>query len=672
MLQIKILKHIAVLLLLLVFNLPTSASLPGINQFNPDLLKKISDMKVLRGSTYKPRTKHVTATGQAKYTNRLFLESSPYLLQHAHNPVNWYPWGEEAFIVAVKLRRPVLLSVGYSTCHWCHVMEEESFEDLEIAEYINKNFIAIKVDREERPDIDAIYMATLYALGKNGGWPMNVWLTPDKKPFFGGTYFPARDGDRGSSIGLLTVLKTLNKIYKTEPEKIVKNSDDITQYIKQNLQPKAGFELPNKNITQKAVAYYKHNFDAFYGGIGNAPKFPSTTPIPFLLHYYKRTGDKDVLKIVELTLTKMAAGGIYDQVGGGFHRYSIDNEWLVPHFEKMLYDNALLAVDYLGAFQVTKNKHYKQIVDEMLLYIKRDMTSNEGGFYSATDADSLTPDNGREEGYFFTWSKKELNAVLGKDTSKIIEKFYKVSEQGNFEGRNILHVPMPINEFAKNNAIDVDELEKIIKKVKQKLYQQRKKRLPPIRDEKILVAWNGLMISAYAKAGLVLNNKDYIKQAEKAAQFIFNNMYKNGRLLRSYKDNKARHEAYLPDYAFLIAGLLDTYEATGNVDWKNKAIELDHVLEADFEDKKYGGYFMTADKHEKLIARQKPSSDNAEPSGNSVQALNLLRLAKLTSNEAYSVREAKLLKYFSIKLNANPTALSKMLLAVDIYYNEEK
>jgi len=657
--------------LMLVFSLPANASLPGTNPFNTDLLKKISDMKVLRGSAYKPRTKHITVDGQAKYTNRLFLESSPYLLQHAHNPVNWYPWGEEAFVASAKLKRPVLLSVGYSTCHWCHVMEEESFEDLEIAEYINRNFIAIKVDREERPDIDAIYMATLYALGKNGGWPMNVWLTPNKKPFFGGTYFPARDGDRGSSIGLLTVLKTLNKIYKTQPEKIIKNSNDITQYIKQSSQPAAGFELPEKNITQRAVAYYKSNFDSFYGGMGHAPKFPSTTPIVFLLNQYKRTRDKDILKIAELTLTKMAAGGIYDQVGGGFHRYSIDNEWLVPHFEKMLYDNALLAVDYLEAFKVTKNNNYKRIVDEVLLYIKRDMTSEEGGFYSATDADSLTPNNEREEGYFFTWSKKELNAVLDKEASKIIEKYYMLSEQGNFEGRNILYVPTPINEFAKNNYIDINDLEKIIKKSKKKLYKYRNKKLSPIRDEKILVAWNGLMISAYAKAGLVLGNKEYVKQAEKAAQFIFNKMYKNGRLLRSYKDNKAKHEAYLPDYSFLIAGLLDLYEATNNVDWKNKAIELDGVLESDFEDKKYGGYFMTADQHEKLIARQKPSFDNAEPSGNSVQALNLLRLAKITSNKIYLDRETKLLKYFSTILNSNPMALSKMLLAVDIYYDEK-
>jgi len=413
---------------------------PGAEKFDQALINKIKRAQSQKGKHYIPRTKHLTNTGQAKYSNRLFLESSPYLLQHAHNPVNWYPWGDAAFAAAARLNRPVLLSVGYSTCHWCHVMEEESFEDIEIATYINENFIAIKVDREERPDIDAIYMAALNAMGMNGGWPMNVWLTPQREPFYGGTYFPARDGDRGAAIGLLTLLQQLKQTYQFQPESIAQASQTIVSAIKENLRSEAVSGVPDIKILHRAISYYKNNFDEFYGGMKQAPKFPSTTPIQFLLRYYKQTGDKNVLHIAELTLDKMAGGGMYDQVGGGFHRYSTDNEWLVPHFEKMLYDNALLVVDYIEAYQLTGNIRYKQIAEDILYYVKREMTSANGGFYSATDADSLTPEGERGEGYYFTWKKDEIIKVLGEKKAETIFKYYAVTGGGNFEGRNILKI----------------------------------------------------------------------------------------------------------------------------------------------------------------------------------------------------------------------------------------
>lgn len=658
-------------------NAQTAENLPGAQPYSSILLNRIEKQKKHLPATYIPRTKHLTPDGKAKYTNRLLLESSPYLLQHAHNPVNWYAWGEEAFAAAAKHNLPIFLSIGYSTCHWCHVMEQESFEDIEIASFINKNFIAIKVDREERPDIDAIYMAALHAMGRSGGWPMNVWLTPNKIPFYGGTYFPARDGDRGSNMGLLTLLQRLKHIYDTQPDKIKEISKGLAQAIKINLQATAtsslaNSKLPNASILHLAAAYYKDEFDEFYGGMGNAPKFPSTTPYQFLLRYYRRTGDKKILDIVQLSLTKMASGGIYDQVGGGFHRYSTDTEWLVPHFEKMLYDNALLAVDYLETYQLTHDSYYKNISKEILHYIQRDMTSPEGGFYSATDADSPMPSGHNEEGYFFTWDEKDFMQALGVGRAKLMYKYYGLSSNGNFKSRNILHTATSIADFSASEKIPIKKLTNIINESKQLLYQFRKKLPPPARDEKILVAWNGLMISAFAKAGLILNNKTYTQQAIKSAQFILDKLYINGRLFRSYKDNMAKHYAYLNDYAFFIAGLLDLYEASFDIKWMKLAIELDNILQNNYEDKINGGFYLTSTDHEQLIAREKPGYDGAEPSGNSVQILNLLRLAEFTSRDKYRKRAENSLKYFSSTLNNQPIRLSKMLLAVDFYYDSVK
>ena len=641
------------------------SSLPGVGKYSKDLIEKFASTKEKRGKDYKPRTKHFNKDGQAKYTNRLFLETSPYLLQHAHNPVNWYPWGDEAFKKAKELNRPVLLSVGYSTCHWCHVMEEESFEDVEVAKFMNENYIAIKVDREERPDVDAIYMAAVQAINGSGGWPMTVWLTPDRKPIYGATYIPARDGDRGTRTGFLTMLGQLKKIYDQEPDKIEESAKKISQFVKERLEVSSSGSLPQEKSLHMAMDYYKKSFDPIHGGINHAPKFPSSMPNRLLLRYYRRTGNKEYLKIAEKTLTKMAAGGMYDHVAGGFHRYSTDGQWLVPHFEKMLYDNALLAVVYTEAYQVTKNDEYKRVAKEILDYVLRDMTSLDGAFYSATDADSIGPKGHREEGYYFTWTSREIRQTLTKNEALLVEDYYQVTAQGNFEGRTILNTPKPLNIVAKQHKLKEAEARKLINQAREKLYLARNKRPLPIRDEKILTAWNGLMISAFANAAFVFSDEKYQEAATRAAQFISSNLLKNNRLFRSYKDGEAKFNAYLDDYAFFIAGLIDLYEATSDIQWLSKAIALDKTLEEHYEDKQNGGFFMTSNDHENLLAREKPAYDGAEPAGNSIQVMNLLRLQEFTTKDTYRQRAEKAFKAFSQILSTNPVALSEMLLALD-------
>ena len=665
--------HIYTIWILLIFiaipdDFTYATELPGTNQakgVNMELKMKFSLVREKKGILYKPRTKHLDQDGWAKYTNRLFLESSPYLLQHAHNPVNWYPWGDESFETAKKRDVPILLSIGYSTCHWCHVMEEESFEDVEIATFINKNYIAIKVDREERPDIDAIYMSAVQAITGRGGWPMTVWLTPDKKPFYGGTYFPARDGDRGASMGFLTMLNRVKEYYYNNPEQVQQAGVDITKAIQKNLSPVKGGKEISQQVLKNSLQHYKSSYDSINGGTTGAPKFPSTMPVRLLFRHYYHNEDKSALAMAEKTLIKMAYGGIYDQVGGGFHRYATDDKWLVPHFEKMLYDNALLVISYLDGFQITGNSLFKQIVDETLLYIQRDMTSPGGGFYSATDADSQTLEGENEEGFYFTWTPLELEAVLGKEDANVVSHYFNVTKSGNFEGRNILNIENSLKNEAEMIRISEKSLFNTILNAKSKLYQQRNKRPSPLRDEKILTAWNGLMISAFARSGLILKNQDYIDTAKKAARFILKNLYKNSRLLRSYNDGKANHEAYLDDYAFFIAALLDLFEADPDPLWLKTAIELDRTLLNFYEDISDGGFFMTAKDHENLIAREKPGIDGALPSGNAIAAMNLFRLSKFTSNEEYKKRGVKTIQAFSALFESNPAILSEMMLALD-------
>ncbi len=647
-------------------------TLPGMKGTNMKLTKKYKKIKDEKGDKYKPRTKHLDKDGWAKYTNRLFLETSPYLLQHAHNPVNWYPWGDEAFETAQKKGLPILLSIGYSTCHWCHVMEEESFEDVEIATYINKNYIAIKVDREERPDIDAIYMSAVQAITGRGGWPMTVWLTHDRKPFYGGTYFPARNGDRGTPMGFLTILHKIKEHYDQKPEQIQNASNQITNAIQKMLSPETGGKEISDKSFQDSINYFKNIYDKINGGHTGAPKFPSTMPIRLLLRHYYNTQDKEALEIANQTLTKMAQGGIYDQVGGGFHRYSTDENWLVPHFEKMLYDNALLTMAYLEGFQVTGNTLFKEIVDETLLYVQRDMTSPDGGFFSATDADSKTPEGETDEGYYFTWTRQELEEVLGKEDAEIVAQYYGVTDSGNFEGRNILNITISARKVAKNLDISKEKLQKLILHAKSKLYKHRNKRPAPLRDEKILTAWNGMMISAFARAGLLLNNPDYVKTARKAATFIIKNLYKDNELFRSFKDGKVSHVGYLDDYAFFIAALLDLFEADPDPLWFKTALKLDKILSDLYEDHVNGGFFMTSNISENLIAREKPGYDGAVPSGNSIAAMNLFRFAEFTTNDKFRKRGVKTLSAFSKSFEVNPASLSEMMIALDFSLNNTK
>jgi len=636
---------------------------PGAEPFPGVTAKRIREAWEARPDGYVPRTRHFAEDGGPLYTNRLFLETSPYLRQHAHNPVDWYPWGDEAFEVAAGLGRPVLLSVGYSTCHWCHVMEEESFEDLEIARYLNENYVAIKVDREERPDVDAVYMAAVHAIAGSGGWPMTVWLTPDRKPYYGGTYFPARDGDRGARMGFLTMLMRLKEAYVAQPDDVAASAEQLATHLQGALSPSMAGDLPDAGALARVASQYKARYDDERGGLSGAPKFPSSLPIRFLLREHQRTGDAKLLEMATHTLRQMAAGGMYDQVGGGFHRYSTDARWLVPHFEKMLYDNALLAVAYTEAWRLTRDDDLERTAREILRYVERDMTSPEGAFYSATDADSPVPGTDeREEGWFFTWTPDELREVLDAEHARAVVAWYAVTRGGNFEGRSILHTPRPAPEVARELGVSVDQLETLIAEARQAMYTARLDRPPPIRDDKILVAWNGLMISAYARAALAWSDEGYAASATRAAEIVLARMRVDGRLQRAYKDREARHEAMIEDYAFLVAGLIDLFEATGQRRWLDEAIALDEVVKRHYEDP-VGGWFRTPDDGEELLAREKPDYDGAEPTGASVHVLNLYRLSELTGEDDYRVRADKALRAYGQRVSQG--AMSEMLLAVD-------
>ena len=643
-------------------------ALPGLGDGTPALMQRLEAALAAKGPDYEARTHHLNEDGTPKYVNRLILETSPYLLQHAHNPVNWYPWGDDAFARAKREGKPVLLSVGYSTCHWCHVMERESFEDEEIARYINESYVAIKVDREERPDVDDIYMKAVQVLTGRGGWPMTVLLTPDREPFFGGTYFPARDGDRGARKGFLTILQEMKAKYTTNRGEVAARAQQITQQIAAAAAPSRPGAVPGPSLIDHAARTLARSFDVVWGGFGIVPKFPRPVALELLLRYHRRTGDPRALQMVTLTLEKMSAGGLYDQIGGGFHRYSTDARWLVPHFEKMLYDNAQLVPLFLSAHQVSGREDFARVARQTLRYVAREMTSPQGGFYSATDADSPTPDGDDEEGYFFTWTPAEIEAVLGAETARIVSAYFGVTASGNFEGRSILYRPLSDAEVASKLDIPVDRLRETLQRSVPRLYEQRLERPAPLRDDKILTSWNGLMISAFAKAALVLADETYAERAVRAANFALHELRtEDGRLLRSFKDGRARHNAYLDDYAFLIQGLVDLYEATSTLRWLEEAVALQQVLDQHHWDADGGGYFMTSDDHEELLARGKPTYDGAEPSGNSVALLNLLRLADFTSQEEYRERAEQGFAAFATEISRSPTASPKMLAALDYY-----
>ncbi len=632
-------------------------AVPGVT-VDPARESRLRTALTALGPDYRPRTHHLREDGSPTFVNRLILESSPYLLQHAHNPVNWFPWSDEAFARALKEDKPIFLSVGYSTCHWCHVMERESFEDEKIARYLNEHFISIKVDREERPDVDSVYMTAVNMLTGRGGWPMTVVMTADKQPFFGGTYFPPRTGVRGARKGLWEILHELVEHYAQNRASVVEQAAILSLRVFEATQPAPPMDVPPARVIASAVQRLAQSFDPTWGGFGRAPKFPQPSRLLLLMRYARRTQDNATRKMIDTTLLKMADGGMYDHVGGGFHRYSTDGQWLVPHFEKMLYDNAQLARTYTEAWQLTGNARYKEVATEVLDYVAREMTSPQGGFYSATDADSPTPSGHEEEGWFFTWTPDELVQVLGESTADRVRAFYGVTDRGNFEGRSIL--------FRSGEQPLTDDL----KSARAALYDVRKRRPAPGLDDKILTEWNGWMISAFAHGALAFDEARYAKQATRAAEFILRALRDgDGRLLRTHRSGKSKGSAFLEDHAAMVQACLDLYELTADITWVRQALELQSAVEAHFGDPKAGGYFSTGHDHEDLLVREKPSYDGAVPSGNSVAALNLVRLAELTGDEKWTKRAEALFAASSRNVQRSPTSAPYLLLALDFYYD---
>ena len=643
-------------------------NLPGVASIDRSLTARLNAALEAQGPAYQPRTHHLNLDGSPRFTNRLILESSPYLLQHAHNPVNWYPWSEAAFERARRDDKPIFLSVGYSTCHWCHVMERESFEDEAIAEFLNKHFIAIKVDREERPDVDSVYMKAVQMLTGRGGWPMTVIMNADGQPFFGGTYFPPRRGVRGNRAGLNEVLREIVRLRAEEPAQVQQQAALLSERVALASIAPEGAGVPSAEPLISAVQTLAERFDPVDGGFGRAPKFPQPSQLALLMRYARRTQDPAAIDMVKQTLTKMARGGIYDHVGGGFHRYSTDSKWLVPHFEKMLYDNAQLASVYVEAWQLTGDEMYRRVARDVLRYVESEMTSPEGGFYSATDADSATPSGHDEEGWFFTWTDEELTPLLGADRARIVKMAYGVTPGGNFEGRSIFHRTKNDAEVATKVGAGSDRVRAELAEARRALYRARASRPPPLRDEKIIAAWNGLMISAFARGGFVLGEPKHVEVASKAAAFVLSQMrVAGGGLVRTSKDGIKGPPAFLDDYAFMIAACLDLYEVTGAPQWLTEALALQRYQDTHFRDERAGGYFLTPDDHETLLIREKPSYDGAVPSGNSVSAMNLLRLAELTGDPAWQQQAEELFAAFGSSIQSAPLAAAQLLLALDYY-----
>jgi uncharacterized protein YyaL (SSP411 family) len=601
-----------------------------------------------------------------RHVNRLIHEKSPYLLQHAHNPVDWYPWGPEAFERARQEDKPVFLSIGYSTCHWCHVMERESFEDPEVARLMNQAFISIKVDREERPDIDSIYMHVCQMVTGSGGWPLTIIMTPDKKPFFAATYIPKED--RFGQVGLLRLIPRIQALWHSRREDLLRAADQIAAGLREVSAGTPGSGLDESTL-RTGAAQLAHLFDAEHGGFGHAPKFPTAQNLLFLLRVWKRYGDAHPLSMVEQTLVAMRRGGIYDQLGFGFHRYSTDARWLVPHFEKMLYDQAMLALAYTEAWQATGKAAYARTVREILEYVLRDMTSPEGAFYSAEDADS----EGRE-GKFYLWTEEEIRQVLDPAEAALALAAFGVTPEGNFaepgvpspSGENILHAAKTPAELAAEHHLPEREIELRLEAVRQKLFTHRERRVHPHKDDKVLTDWNGLMIAALARAAQVMEEPRYGEAAERAAAFILNRLrLPGGRLLHRYREGEAAIPASLDDYAFFIFGLIELYEATFQPRHLATALELNRVLLEHFWDAQGGGCYFTADDAEELLVRPKEIYDGAVPSGNSIEMLNLLRLARLTGDPALETKAAELARAFSKTVCEAPAAYTQLLVALD-------
>jgi uncharacterized protein YyaL (SSP411 family) len=606
--------------------------------------------------------------GEHKQTNRLIHETSPYLLQHAHNPVDWHPWGHEALEKAKKENKPILLSIGYSACHWCHVMEQESFEDEETARLMNENFVNIKVDREERPDLDQIYQnAVQLFIRRGGGWPLTMFLTPERVPFYGGTYFPPEE--RYGLPAFSKLLEIVANTFREKQDEIQKTAEQVRTALGEMSGGKAA---PAKrevdpHLLQGAAESLGRIFDTKHGGFGGAPKFPSTPALDLFLRYYQQSGEETYLTMVTYTLGKMAWGGIYDQLGGGFHRYATDDHWLVPHFEKMLYDNSQLARLYFATYQATGQAFYKKIGEEILEYVIREMTDPLGGFYSTQDADSEGV-----EGKFFVWTPQEIKSILDEEVGGLVCRHYGVTEAGHFEGKNILHIRQPIDNLAKEMGKTTEELEQIVGEAKKKLFLAREKRVKPFRDEKVLTSWNGLMIGAFVNGYNVTRNERYLAVAQKAADFLWTHLYKEGRLLRTYKERVAKLNGYLDDYAFVIDALLDLYEATSEMTYLDRAKQLTNRLIDQFWDEDQGGFFFTSRDHESLIARYKSPVDQSIPSGNAVAAQSLLRLFYITTEPAYYDKAEKTLRFFSESMEENVFATGNMIAVADFYLRKPK
>jgi uncharacterized protein len=609
--------------------------------------------------------------------NRLITEKSPYLLQHAHNPVDWYPWGDEAFDAARRENKPIFLSIGYSTCHWCHVMEHESFENDSVAGIMNTYFISIKVDREERPDVDKVYMSAVQAMTGSGGWPLSIFLTQELKPFYGGTYYPPQDAH--GRPGFPTVLERIHQVWETEREKVVESGNRLIAILQQEREADQEGSAVDETLLKRTYHQLAAQYDPKYGGFGNGPKFPRPVVLNFLFRYYARSKDEEALTMALTTLRAMAQGGMYDHIGGGFHRYSVDAQWRVPHFEKMLYDQAQLVNSYLDAFQITSDESFARTARETLDYVLRDMTDPDGGFYSAEDADSPEPENPAHasEGAFYLWTKKEIENILQTEDAKVFCHHFGVDEYGNalsdpqseFRGKNILFSPFTVEQTAKFFSMDEFKVRAMIREAKAKLYAARSRRPRPRRDDKIITAWNGLMISAFARASHILRETRYAEAAERAAQFAARVLYdpKTTTLHRRFRDGETKFEAQLDDFAFFIQGLLDLYEATFDIERLTLALELHRTQVALFWDSSGGGFFDFSGQDKSILLRTKETYDGAEPAGNSAAALNLIRLSQMTGDGILKMQTEAVMKSFSATLQRAPHAMPQMMVAVNFF-----
>ena len=597
-------------------------------------------------------------TGQS-HTNRLINETSPYLLQHAHNPVDWYPWGNEALERAQREDKPILLSIGYSACHWCHVMEKESFENATIADLMNRHFVSIKVDREEYPDVDHVYMAAVQAMTGGGGWPLTVFLTPQGKPFYGGTYFPPED--RHGMTGFPQVLIAVSEAYSKRRPEMTATAEELTSHLRGRASVNTVPQSLPADILDRAYHNLAPSFDYENGGFGSAPKFPQPMIQEFLLRYHLRSGEQQALGMVQFTLDRMAAGGIYDQIGGGFHRYATDYRWTVPHFEKMLYDNALLSQVYLHAYQATGRPLYRRIAEETLDYVVRELTHPAGGFYSAQDADS----EGRE-GKYYMWATKEITSLLGQEDGRHAIQYYGATTEGNFEGENVLHVPKKMETFAGESGINLNELESIIERSKKRLLASREQRIRPHRDEKIVTSWNGMMLRSFAEAACILGRDDYREIAVANGSFLLNELGQGDLLMHSYKDGRTKIPGYLDDYALLISGLLALHEATFQQQWLVEAASLaDKMVHRFSDEEKPGVFYDTGQGHSDLFVRPRDTVDSVKPCGGSVAAEMLLRMAVITGESSYGKHATAMLGLTRDQMTTHPLGSGHWLCALD-------